>query len=383
MEEILASIRRIIAEEPTSRPARDVPAPAAGVLPPNPLFNTSSSRPTFGAERSASNTTASLGRIVEALDQQVGNKEPAARELKSAIDADLAELLGERATKPATETAPEAPAVSPFENADAAWRALEDKMGTKLVPKAEATEVPAQTTASAVSHAREAEARPAAAPFFPSMRSSPTGFYPPQGAHLAKPIVSAAAETSAASSEPNGPDLAAQTGAAISASAINGTGITATRASAVSVAHSEMAANQPSVPLPPRPISIETPPASTFPPAAARPALAPSPATTVAPGPLPSVDTTTAEGANALGALAVGLAASSATTPATARPIETAKAEASAAQSAPAPVRSLEDAVADMLKPLLQQWLAENMPRIIEKALRVEMARTSKDDVKN
>jgi cell pole-organizing protein PopZ len=36
-----------------------------------------------------------------------------------------------------------------------------------------------------------------------------------------------------------------------------------------------------------------------------------------------------------------------------------------------------------MLKPLLQQWLAENMPRIIEKALRVEMARTSKDDPKN
>ncbi len=37
-------------------------------------------------------------------------------------------------------------------------------------------------------------------------------------------------------------------------------------------------------------------------------------------------------------------------------------------------VRTLEDAVADMLKPLLQQWLADNMPRIIEKALRVEAA---------
>jgi cell pole-organizing protein PopZ len=36
------------------------------------------------------------------------------------------------------------------------------------------------------------------------------------------------------------------------------------------------------------------------------------------------------------------------------------------------PVRTLEDAVAEMLKPMLQQWLADNMPRIIEKALRVE-----------
>jgi hypothetical protein len=42
------------------------------------------------------------------------------------------------------------------------------------------------------------------------------------------------------------------------------------------------------------------------------------------------------------------------------------------------PVRTLEDAVAEMLKPLLQQWIADNMPRIIEKALRVEAASTVK-----
>lgn len=44
------------------------------------------------------------------------------------------------------------------------------------------------------------------------------------------------------------------------------------------------------------------------------------------------------------------------------------------------PQRSLEDAVADMLRPMLQQWVAENMPRIIEKALRVEVARSVKPD---
>jgi cell pole-organizing protein PopZ len=40
--------------------------------------------------------------------------------------------------------------------------------------------------------------------------------------------------------------------------------------------------------------------------------------------------------------------------------------------------RTLEDAVSDMLKPLLQQWLAENMPRIIERALSIEAASVGK-----
>lgn len=35
----------------------------------------------------------------------------------------------------------------------------------------------------------------------------------------------------------------------------------------------------------------------------------------------------------------------------------------------PAAKRTLEDAVADMLKPMLQEWLDKNMPRIIEKAM--------------
>jgi hypothetical protein len=38
--------------------------------------------------------------------------------------------------------------------------------------------------------------------------------------------------------------------------------------------------------------------------------------------------------------------------------------------------RTLEDAVADMLRPMLQQWVADNMPRIIERALRTEVAAT-------
>ncbi|MEL6372753.1 MAG: DUF2497 domain-containing protein [Pseudomonadota bacterium] len=36
--------------------------------------------------------------------------------------------------------------------------------------------------------------------------------------------------------------------------------------------------------------------------------------------------------------------------------------------------RSLEDAVAELLRPMLREWLDANMPRIVEKALRVELA---------
>lgn len=38
------------------------------------------------------------------------------------------------------------------------------------------------------------------------------------------------------------------------------------------------------------------------------------------------------------------------------------------------PVRSMEDTVSELLRPMLRQWLDNNMPRIVEKALRVEMA---------
>ena len=37
------------------------------------------------------------------------------------------------------------------------------------------------------------------------------------------------------------------------------------------------------------------------------------------------------------------------------------------------PDRVMEDAMADLLRPLLRTWLAENMPKIVERALRREM----------
>lgn len=46
-----------------------------------------------------------------------------------------------------------------------------------------------------------------------------------------------------------------------------------------------------------------------------------------------------------------------------------------AAEAAPAPI---EDSTADLLRPMLRQWLAENMPRMVEKALHIEVAEASK-----
>lgn len=93
--------------------------------------------------------------------------------------------------------------------------------------------------------------------------------------------------------------------------------------------------------------------------------------------------------ATALDALAAGLAASNAqVTPASTpqvggtpavqspAPVEAVVQAAPPAQQAASPVaaqsRTLEDMVADMVKPMLQKWLTDNMPRIIEKALRSE-----------
>ena len=38
------------------------------------------------------------------------------------------------------------------------------------------------------------------------------------------------------------------------------------------------------------------------------------------------------------------------------------------------PTRTMEDTVAELLRPMLRQWLDTNMPRVVEKALRVELA---------
>lgn len=120
--------------------------------------------------------------------------------------------------------------------------------------------------------------------------------------------------------------------------------------------------------------------------------LAPVPPLTPERGSLPGAAPEVAA-TQALDALALGLAASSAKPDASAhdtlpqavlKPVHDTgagsearvpAAEADVPLSAPSS-RSLEDVVADMLRPMLQKWVQENMPRIMEKALRSEMQRT-------
>jgi cell pole-organizing protein PopZ len=44
-------------------------------------------------------------------------------------------------------------------------------------------------------------------------------------------------------------------------------------------------------------------------------------------------------------------------------------------------IRTLEDTVADLLRPLLREWLENNMPRIVENALRIEVAESVKQQL--
>jgi uncharacterized protein len=52
-------------------------------------------------------------------------------------------------------------------------------------------------------------------------------------------------------------------------------------------------------------------------------------------------------------------------------PVATAKPESSAAGT-------IDDTTADLLRPMLRQWLADNMPRMVEKALHIEVAESVK-----
>jgi cell pole-organizing protein PopZ len=48
-------------------------------------------------------------------------------------------------------------------------------------------------------------------------------------------------------------------------------------------------------------------------------------------------------------------------------------------------VRTLEDTVVDLLRPMVRDWLDDNMPRLVEKALRIEATDRARaqDDTKH
>lgn len=43
----------------------------------------------------------------------------------------------------------------------------------------------------------------------------------------------------------------------------------------------------------------------------------------------------------------------------------------------------MEETVADLLRPMLRNWLSENMPRIVERALRKELEESNRSEHKS
>jgi cell pole-organizing protein PopZ len=84
-----------------------------------------------------------------------------------------------------------------------------------------------------------------------------------------------------------------------------------------------------------------------------------------------TVDATSAAAKSVLNALSQGLAASAGTP---CKVADNAVDENSSAEPGIQAARTLEDTVADLLRPMLRQWLDANMPKIVEKTLRVELA---------
>ena len=96
-------------------------------------------------------------------------------------------------------------------------------------------------------------------------------------------------------------------------------------------------------------------------------------------GARPAIDTPGAAGAPVHSFTAVEpIAPSRAITPA--RPVST---PLSAYEGRTGETRTMEDTVAELLRPMLRSWLAENMPRIVERALRRELEDSSRSEHKS
>ena len=93
-----------------------------------------------------------------------------------------------------------------------------------------------------------------------------------------------------------------------------------------------------------------------------------------------AVDSGTGAANSALDALAQGLAASAVTT---GKANDSAARGCQAAAQGSQAVRTLEDTVRDLLRPMLRHWLDANLPRIVEEALRVELAEGVKAGAKS
>lgn len=357
MDEILASIRKIIAEDPKPAPAEPVPsadhhasraAPRAPQAPPPP---------------------GGLGGRIEPRLTLPNGPPPTAgdRRIAADLDRELADLLHDGPASPPqadrpTLDAPVGPAFEPPRAAGGEVQASDQKLakpgwlsGNAAPPPApEATPPGPGGTSDARRPAPLTEKmelartdRPAAPrPLPPLNRPAPIPFQP------APRNIPAAGGTAAAPLPPNKP--------LFSPAGMGGT-----------------AETKPASPVPTKPPVDKAPTTQPAPPpAAAEPKAAQAaPAAAVSSN---GVAKPAGVGAASHAAAPEKPASSSPTGPVRAIAAEAISAALPATagdvQIVTAAVRSVDDLIADLLRPMLRQWLDQNMPRILEKALRIELA---------
>ena len=210
-----------------------------------------------------------------------------------------------------------------------------------------------------------------------------------EAAEAPKPAPGATPAPAAPAPAPAQPIAAAPAAAKPTPPAVTAPGPAATSApQATAPAPTPPGATPAAAPAKPTAASAPTAPAPAAQPGAPAPAAA-KPAAPPAPAPAPNA---TAPAATAPAAGQAGPAAQSAsatTAPAPGVPASASATEPPGTAAAPpavaAPlgdVRTLEDTVVELLRPMLRKWLDDNMPRIVEKALRVEIARSTATTVK-
>lgn len=436
MEEILASIRKIIAEEPagTRPPPVASASPRLTESPPKsspwgngielPMGTPAQSNPAPAKPTASSGSPASFDRPSPQLPQAPAMPAPKAR--ISDIDDDLADLIEApappvpaptTASVPAPAQAPQKPATPAVPPPAAAEPAMAKPMlfqpsasappAAAAQPRgpAPAVEAPAVAAArekwegligatastsvktdttkdtapaapvTAAALAAKAAAAAAGAPIaastpatLPPIGAGPrnAGFFPPPGFRVEpsfpvpdKPAAEAephpaeaaapVAPVSPSPSAPSGPPSAGVTDAAIPKQVAPTSAIAAPAETGEQIVVTPSRRSEPSMAVPD-----------------------PSPSN----APLSSVghkldqlasDNPSAAAAAALDALNAGLAAVSVAPQPSAGHASAAPQTPGAAQS-----RTLEDVVADMVRPMLEKWIDEHMPKIVERALRLD-----------
>lgn len=394
MEEILTSIRRIIAEEPTPAEHNGLSSETVvSPLPSNPLLRPA--QPVPGQPPALPRVRETLplpsfDRITDALRNPPPTLKPVSPRANGGRgyaasaprDDDLADMLQEPIAAEGHDPVATAPATSggaiPTQSrrsteqtsaaVEAVAAATKPPVDESWAIWRQTSKPPADANPPFGNLGKRRSAPQRGAPAVPPISGITAEAKPPNGASLASS--SPATETKSPSS---GPVVIAAMPAPQSA----GPPADPADADALRIAEERKAQEQMNVLLPPRQIAMERAPALQ------------------SPEDLTFANDAAAMAASALELLAGGSPSGSRPPPSFAASIAAARVAVAAQNlqdgAAPPgtslavpsqngqPVRSLEDAVAEMLRPMLQQWLTDHMPRIIERALRIETAPSVKD----